>query len=184
LFADYKGLITYNNYSLRDLDRTHLRDLIGKNVSSEDIFEGTILENILVGKPLVTEEDAIKSIQLVGLEDEINKLHEGLNTPVTSGGKGFSETFIQKLILARCLAKAPKLLILNDFFNNFPKNERLKLIQLVTDDKAPWTLLVVSNDPLVMAACERVLYMENGQIVVDGPFEEVIKNQEVIKNIY
>jgi len=184
LFADYKGLITYNNYSLRDLDRTHLRDLIGKNVSSEDIFEGTILENILVGKPLVTEEDAIKSIQNVGLEDEINKLHEGLNTPVTSGGKGFSETFIQKLILARCLAKTPKLLILNDFFNNFPKNERLKLIQLVTDDKAPWTLLVVSNDPLVMAACERVLYMENGQIVVDGPFEDVIKNTEVIKNIY
>jgi ABC-type cobalamin/Fe3+-siderophores transport system ATPase subunit len=102
---------------------------------------------------------------------------------LASGGKGLSETFVQKVILARCLAKKPKLLILNDFFNNFPKNERLKLIQMLTDTNQNWTLITVSNDPLIMAACDRVLYLEKGEILIDGPFEEVIKHESVIENI-
>ncbi len=183
MYVDFQGSVTYNDYSLRDLDRTHLRDHIGKNVSSDDIFEGTLIENILVGKPLANEQTAIDAIKAVGLHDEINQLPLGLNTPILSSGKGFSETFVQKLILSRCIAKTPNLLILNDFFNSFPKNETLRLIQLLTDGSKFWTLIVVSNDPLIMAACDRVIYLQDGEILAEGPIEEVFKNEEVVKNI-
>jgi ABC-type bacteriocin/lantibiotic exporter with double-glycine peptidase domain len=184
IFTDYDGIITYNDHSLRDLDRTHLRDMIGKNVSSDDIFEGTILDNILVGKPLSDENNAIAAIERVGLSDQINSMSEGLQTPMLSSGKGYSETFIQRLTLARCLAKNPKLLILNDFFGNFSKSDRLKLIQMLTDKANEWTLIVVSNDPLIMSACDQVIYLSEGSIVAEGEFESIIKNPHVVENLY
>jgi ABC-type bacteriocin/lantibiotic exporter with double-glycine peptidase domain len=183
LYSDYKGSITFNDYSLRDVDRVHLRNMIGKNVSTEDIFEGTMIENVLVGKPLADESIAIDAIKSVGLDKAINSLPLGLNTPILSGGKGYSETFVQKLILARCIAKDPGLLILNDYFNNFPKNERLQLIQMLTDESRTWTLIVVSNDPLIMAACDRVIFLQKGEILEDGTIEQILQNEEVVKNI-
>lgn len=115
LHTNYEGVATINNYSVRDLDLTHLRNKIGKNISQEDIFDGTILENITVGKPTESMEDVIEAIQRVKLEDEINKLPDGLSTHLVSGGKGLSNTTIHKLILVRCMAKRPALLVLNDF---------------------------------------------------------------------
>lgn len=180
----YEGILTYNDLSLRDLDATYLRDKIGKNVSQEDIFEGTVLENILVGKPTSDISNALDSIQEVGLSKEINLLEEGLHTQVLSSGKGFSSSFVNKLVLARCLAKKPALLILNDFFNNFTKGERLKLIEMLTSEEKSWTLIVVSNDPLVMAACDKVLFLENGEAKAIGSFDELIKKEDILKDIY
>ncbi|NQZ74777.1 MAG: ABC transporter ATP-binding protein [Ekhidna sp.] len=184
IHTNFSGIMTYNNYSLRDLDATYIRDKIGKNVSQEDIFEGTILENILVGKPTSDIKDAIEAIEQVGLTKDINSLGDGLNTLMLSGGKGFSSAFINKLVLARCLAKKPAMLILNDFFNNFTKGERLKLVEMLTSEDKKWTLVVVSNDPLIMAACDEVLFLENGKAKALGPFEELIKQEDILKDIY
>lgn len=184
IHTDYSGIITFNNYSLRDLDRTYLRDNIGKNVSQEDIFEGTILDNILLGKPFGKMENAIQAIEKVGISDIIHQLPDGLNTEVLSGGKGFPSTFIKKLILARCLAKEPRILILNDFFDNSQKHEKLKLIELLVNPENNWSLIIISNDPMIMSACDRVVYMEDGAILEDCSFEELVKNESIAKNIY
>ncbi len=183
MYNSYEGTVTYNKYSLRDVDRVHLRDRIGKNVSTEDIFEGSILDNVLVGKPFIDEKTAIEALEQVGLHKEITGLPEGLHTQILSGGKGYSETFVQKLILARCIAKQPNLLILNDFFISFSKSERLELISKITDESCNWTLILVSNDPLVMASCERVIYMQDGEIIADGSFEDLLKQDEIVKNL-
>lgn len=169
----YKGMITINNYSLRDLDYTNMRDKIAKNVSQEDIFEGSILDNITVGKPQVSVSDAIEAINMVGLSDKVNTLPNGLNTHILSGGKGFSSSFVSKIILARCLVKKPKLMILNDYFHSFQRSEKEKLIGLVMD-MSICTVIAVSNDPAVMSACDRVILMEDGRIKAEGSYNELL----------
>ncbi|MTI38411.1 peptidase domain-containing ABC transporter [Fulvivirga lutimaris] len=183
LNINYEGIVTIDGYSLRDLDLTNLRDRIGKNVSQQDIFEGTIIENILLAKTHASYEDAMWAINMVGIADEINNMPEGLNTPMLSGGKGLANGLVNKIILARCLAKRPKMLVLNDFFTDFLKSERLKLISMLTDKEHKWTLVVVSNDPVIMAACDRVVVMENGEMKKEGKFEELIKSEELSKII-
>jgi ABC-type bacteriocin/lantibiotic exporter with double-glycine peptidase domain len=175
LHAGFDGIVLINNYSMRDLDLTHLRDMISKNISSEDIFDGTILENITLGKTTESADDAIEALREVGASDAINRLPQGLNTHLLSGGKGFSSSMIQKIILARCLAKKPKLLILNDFFNGLKKQEKLDYVRTLFSSEKDWTLVAVSNDPLVMAACNRVVVLDNGSIAMEGPFEELLK---------
>lgn len=174
IYTNYEGLVALNNYSLRDLDLTHLRDKIGKNISQEDIFDGTILENITLGKHMELVQDAMEAIEAVGLRQEILTLPEGLNTHLTSGGKNLSNTSVHKLILARCIAKKPNLVILNDFFNGLKREAKVHLVQCVTDPSRPWTLIAVSNDPLVMQACGRVLVLRDGKIEIDGPYNELL----------
>lgn len=179
IYADFEGAVTINDYSIRDLDLTHLRDKIGKNISQEDLFDGTILDNITVGKPMESVEDAIRALRMVGLSDEINSLPEGLNTHLTSGGKNLSNTTVHKLILARCLAKNPELIILNDFFNGLKRDAKIELINCLVNKQYHWTLLAVSNDPLIMEACDRVIVLNEGEIEAEGTFRELMKDNKI-----
>jgi ABC-type bacteriocin/lantibiotic exporter with double-glycine peptidase domain len=183
IYTGFEGIVTINNYSVRDLDLTHLRDKIGKNISQEDIFDGTILDNITVGKPMESVQDAIDALEQVGLSDEVNRLPEGLNTHLVSGGKGLSNSFVHKLILARCLAKKPSLIILNDFFNGLKRTAKLDLIQCLINKNNRWTLVAVSNDPLIMAACDRVVVLNEGSVEANGKFDELLKEGIINKYI-
>ncbi len=177
MFTDYEGVVTINNYSLRDLDLTHMRDRVAKNISQEDIFDGTILENITLGKPGTTVHDAIQAIEQVGLSDKINALPKGLETHLISGGKGLSKTVIHKIILARCLAKKPKLIVLNDFFTTLSKSDKMELLACVTNSQRLCTVIVVSKDPIIMSACDRIIVMQEGTIRMEGSMEELTNNQ-------
>lgn len=182
MFTDYEGGISVNGYSLRDIDLTHLRDKVSKNISHEDIFDGTLYENILLGKPTRPEE-AIEALRKAGLTEKVSAMPEGLQTKLISGGKGLSNSMAHRIILARCLAKKPELLILNDFFAGLNKADKLNLIQCVIDPNTDWTLVAVSNDPLVMAACDRVIILDKGEIITTGPYEELNSNGIIQKYI-
>lgn len=175
LQGGFTGIVTINNYSIRDLDLTHLRDKIAKNISLDDIFDGTLLENITVGKPTEGIEDAIDAIEKVGLSDFVNSLPEGLNTHILSGGKGFSSSVNQRLILARCIAKKPEMIILNDYFNFMKKSDKVLLIERLVSKENKWTFIVVSNDPLVMASCDRVVVIREGSMLGEGKFDELMQ---------
>jgi ABC-type bacteriocin/lantibiotic exporter with double-glycine peptidase domain len=181
-YTNFEGIVTYNNYSLRDLDLTALRDRISKNISVEDIFDGTLLDNLLLGRPGVNTHDVIEVINKVGLSDFVNSMPLGLDTPLISSGKGLSNSDIQKLILARCLIKKPDLMVLNDFFTSLTKSNKLALMKCVFDEIHPWTIIAISNDPLVMSACDKVVIIENGSITEEGPFELLLK-QGLLKDI-
>jgi ABC-type bacteriocin/lantibiotic exporter with double-glycine peptidase domain len=179
LYTNYEGIVTINHFSLRDLDLTHLRDYVAKNISREDLFDGTILENVTVGKRSETVNDAIAALQNVGILDHVNAMPEGLNTHVLSGGIGLSNSFCCKLILARCLAENPRLLILNDFFQVLTKNEKIEMLSKLNNSDAERTIIFVSNDPLVMSACDRVVVFDSGLVTANGTMEELVKNQQL-----
>ncbi|MCW5910320.1 MAG: ATP-binding cassette domain-containing protein [Cyclobacteriaceae bacterium] len=182
LYTDYEGAVTINGYSLRDIDLTHLRDQVAKNISQEDLFDGTILENITLGRIHTTVHHAIHALEQVGLSDKINSLPKGLDTPIISGGKGLTKTVIHKLILARCLAKRPQLLVLNDFFIPLTKTDKMELLKSITRPQHSWTTIIVSKDPLIMSACDRVIVLNEGQIQHEGTMEELTK-KELLKDL-
>ncbi|MEQ9592338.1 MAG: ATP-binding cassette domain-containing protein [Cyclobacteriaceae bacterium] len=174
LHGDFEGAIKINQYSIRDLDLTNLRDRLAKNISMEDIFEGSVLENITVGKSHVTVQMAIEALEKTGLYDWVNELPEGLNTNLISAGKGLSSSVVLKLILARCIAKQPSLVILNDYFSGLSKKDKIGLMSMLADPKSKWTLIVVSNDPMIMAGCDRTIILKDGQVVAEDTYKELL----------
>ena len=181
LLTDYSGSVAINRFSLRDLDLTHLRNKVAKNISTDDIFDATIYENITIGKPNVNVEDVLRITEEVGLSQYLRALPDGLNTRIISGGKGLSSSTLHRLILSRCLAKKPELMILKDFFSGLSKSDKLDLIRRVINPESSWTLLAVSNDPLVMASCDRVIVLDQGKVVADASYESLMKEDVISK---
>ncbi len=184
LFTEYEGIATINQISVKDLDLVHIRHSIAKNISQEDIFDGTILDNIAVGMSNIHYKEAMDALEIVGLKDMIDGLPEGINTSLSSGGKKFASSVINKLILARCIAKNPKLMILNDFFHNFHKTEKQKIISKLVDPQRKWTIMAVSNDPIVLSACDKVYLMKEGRIINSGTCEELFKDDHFMEVLY
>lgn len=179
IYTDFEGAISINGFSYRDLDLINMRDYVAKNISHEDIFDGTILDNIGVGKPDIRYPEVVEAIELVGLSDFVNRLPDGLHTHITSGGQGLPFSIAQKLILARCIAKKPRMLILNDYFSGFAREEKQRLIQLLSSPERSWTLLTFSNDPIVLEVCQRILVLKEGKVTADGAFR-TLKEQGLI----
>jgi len=182
ILEGYEGVITLNNLSIRDINLNSLRDVVGKYNSKEDIFDGTIFENISMGIARTTIQDVMWAIEQVNLNEWIHSLPNGLNTELIAGGKGVNTSVIKKIILARAIAEKPNLLIATDFLSGYEKTEKLRLINLLLSKQHGWSTLCVSNDPALMSHVDKIILIEKGIVVASGTFEE-LKNNQLFKQI-
>lgn len=178
ILDNYEGVVAFNNISLRDINLNTLRDMVASNFAIDNIFEGTILDNITMGKTSVALDDVIWALEKVGLSDFVNELPNGLQTELIAGAKSWPSSIHVRLTLARCIAERPQLLILNDFFSVLQKDEKRKLLNFLTDRSNPWTLLLISNDPVLMEACDRNIILKEGKVHLQGTFSELKQHPE------
>jgi ABC-type bacteriocin/lantibiotic exporter with double-glycine peptidase domain len=182
VLENFKGIITLNGISMRDVHLATLRDNVDKNVSQEDIFEGSILDNITMGRNYVKYKDVLWAIENLGLSDTLNALPQGLHTEVTAGGKKLSGSAISKITLARCVAARPKLLIVNDYFQFIERREKLEIASFLHDRKNKWSLFCISHDPIMMAAADKIIVLKDGKVAAQGNFDE-LKSEKVFQEI-
>ncbi|GAB4131108.1 MAG: hypothetical protein OHK0045_21280 [Raineya sp.] len=177
-FDNYDGIATINSCSMRDINVYSYRSLTEDNFSEDEIFAGTILDNIAMGKATVKYKDVIWALENVGLYDKINRMPDGLHTELTAGGKELSSVERRKLVLARCIAAKPKLLIINDFLKDFPIALRGKIIDFLMNENNPWTLILVSNDITLLSRCSRIALMKDRTIVEISNYEAMLQNED------
>ncbi len=178
IFTDFEGSISYNDLSIKDIELNSIRDAIERNLATDLIFDGTMLDNIVMGRSGITLSDVQWALKNLRMNENIAELDEGLSSQMIAGGKRFSESFIAKISVARCVVERPKLLMINDIYRELHKSERMSAIAFLTDKSNPWTLLTISSDPMIMAACDRVVVLNEGEIVMDGNYRDLIKNPD------
>lgn len=181
MLSQYSGTITYNSLSLRDLNLSSLRDKVAKNVSEEDIFDGNVLENIGMGRPGISYDDVIWALKSLNLLDYVNALPEGLMTQLVAGGKSLPTSVAVRLILARCVAEKPQLLIISVSLHLLDKREKIQTMEFLTDPANPWTLLCLSNDPVVMSYCDQVAVMQSGKILCQGSYSDLLTDSRFVE---
>ncbi|MFN3405748.1 MAG: peptidase domain-containing ABC transporter [Cytophagaceae bacterium] len=179
--TSYEGNVSYNKISLREINKYSLVNMIGDNISQEDLFDGTILENITLGRNIKLE-DVLWAVDCLNLNDFVATQKSGLNTKITGGTQGISESIAKRLIVARSIVTRPKMLVLED--NNFglERAEKIKLTKMITSKENPWTVIMVSNDPDIMSMCNTTIVMKDGAIVCKGRYDE-IKNEDVFQTL-
>jgi ABC-type bacteriocin/lantibiotic exporter with double-glycine peptidase domain len=176
LLESYQGQVSYDGYSLRDLNIASLRDQVGDNLSSQDIFDGTIEENIALGKPGITPESIMWALRVVGLSDFIHNLPQGLRTPLVAGGTQLPLTVIKKIILARTLAEKPRLMVFDDFFLNMGNTFIEQLDSFLYDKSVnPSTMITITSNPAILSRCDKVVVFEAGQVVQAGTYKSLLE---------
>lgn len=176
LFSEFEGSLTFNKIPIQNIDAVSLRAHVGDHVPlQEDIFQGTIYENISLGHDDVELADVIRAVEQVGLDDFVKKLPGGYDTQLLPGGKNLPRSVVAKIILARSFASRPRLLAIEEPFKFLDFEEQVRLANALTDPERKWTVVVVSNDPMLASKCDRVVVMKDGKIIEEGPFEDIEK---------
>ncbi|RMF00358.1 MAG: ATP-binding cassette domain-containing protein, partial [Bacteroidetes bacterium] len=173
MLTRYEGTVSYNGVPAQNFNLVSLRSFIGDHGSQEDIFQGTLWENICLGHEDVNFNQIVWAVEQVGLSDFVQSLPQGYNTLLVPGGRNLPQSVKTKIILARGIVSQPRMLALEEFLNNLQPSDRERMADMLTARSQPWTLLAVSNDPLLAARCERIILMKDGAIIAQGPYEEL-----------
>ena len=182
LYESYTGVLAYNDIPAANYDPVALRSYIGDCLSQKILFRGTLRENLSMGKEHVSVEDILWATDRMGLTDFVQSLPKGLDTMILPEGPQFPQTIVRKLILARCIAKRPQMLVMEDFLSTLNREERIRLAEFLTSDEIP-TFIVASNDPVVASRCDKVVVMQQGTIIETGTYEE-IRQRPYARNIF
>ncbi len=173
LYQNFDGTISYNNIPLSNLNIENLRTYIGDSLDEEDLFYGTLYENISLGRRGVSLQKVMQIANRVYLADYIHNLPDGLNTMINPKGKNLSDSAKSKIILARSLACETRLLLVTDHLNRLDTVEYEKILNFIMSRENNWTLLAISNQSEVAAKCDRVIVMKDGNVLEQGPFNQI-----------
>jgi ABC-type bacteriocin/lantibiotic exporter with double-glycine peptidase domain len=173
LFTQHRGLINYNDFPRRNLNLHSLRNYIGDFCADEDIFQGSIVDNITLGRKDITLDELGRISERIGLANYARRLPNGYLTDLLPGGQNVPRHIRTKVMLARSVVGKPRLLAIEDYFDRLEEKERIQIMEFLTEAERNWTLIVASNDPLVASFCQRVIVMQEGRIVAEGDFESI-----------
>jgi ABC-type bacteriocin/lantibiotic exporter with double-glycine peptidase domain len=165
------GTLLFNDLPVQNLNLRSIRRHIGDLSSQEDIFKGSILENINLGRPNIDIKSVLEACNETGLTDFIRDQPQGLDTEMYPGGKNTPGNVITKLLVTRAILGSPKMLALEKPLGNLVLKDRIRIATLLTSKARQWTLICATEDPIMASLCDRILVLKEGEIVFDGTYE-------------
>lgn len=178
-YKNFSGTLLINNIPVTNYRLQSLREQTGILFNQQDIFEGTLLENITMGWPDISGQHILEVAEKIGLKKHFSGLPQGFNTPLDPAGKKMPQKIIQKILLLRALINNPRLVLLEEPFNGIEEEIQHQIIDYLLHQTPHQTLLVISNDQAFAAQCDKVIFMQDGAIKAMGNWSSV---QSSIKN--
>lgn len=173
LYAPSSGFIAYNDLPQGNLKLTTLRNVIGDCLREELLFDGSVYDNIKMGREKATFENIKWAIKNIGLEEHIKRLPKGYDTLIDSRGQKFSKGVIDKILLARAIADKPRLLLIKDAFGAISPDERNRIINFLTHKDRCWTLVLASSNESLAPKMEKIIILKEGKIEKIGSYNSV-----------
>jgi ABC-type bacteriocin/lantibiotic exporter with double-glycine peptidase domain len=175
LLQEFSGSLLYNGIPAGNINMADLREHIGDLSSQEDIFKGTILENITLDRD-ITLAKVLEVIESLGLNDYLQTLPKGLYTQLLPSGNGIPGSIVTKILLARAVVCKPSLLILEYPLFKLIGEDRTKISDFLTKPSQNWTLLCVTENADLAARCDKVVVLKDGNIEMIASYTEVRKS--------
>ena len=179
-YNDFEGTILIDNLPITNYQLDSLRKQTGILLSTQDIFLGTLLENINMGCDDISAKDILLMADKTGLKTFMAELKDGLNTQLDPVGKSLSRNIIQKILLLRALVNNPRLVLLEDPLEGLNDPIRQKVINYLITETKGQTIVISSNDENIAAKCGKVIFLKNGEVAAVGSWDEI---KPLIKNL-
>ena len=174
LFKASDGLVMYDGVDIKQLHTDDLSRSIGIVLQDVQLFSGSIRENITMGRQDIDQGDLINAGKLSGLDDFVSKIPGGYDLQLSDGGKGLSGGQRQSIALARAIVHKPSHFILDEPTSAMDMNAENIFISQMSSIMQDTTMLIVTHRMPLLNLVDRIIVMNEGQIVEDGPKEEII----------
>lgn len=169
-----EGELTLDGIRLSHIDPADVRRDVSFLSQNARLFHGTIRENLLMAKPLASDQDLIDVLEMSGAIDFIRKLPDGLDHVMLEGGTGLSGGQKQALLLARSFLRQPNILLLDEPTASLDEASEKRIIQSLATLTRDKTMLIATHRMALLSLVERIIVVDNGQIVMDGKKDKVL----------
>lgn len=139
------------------------------------LFQGDVYSNITISAPWLSLDDAWDAAEIAGIADDIAEMPMGMNTIISEGSGGVSGGQKQRLVIARAVAPKPKVLIFDEATSALDNITQKKVSEAL--DQLHCTRIVIAHRLSTIMHCDRILFLDQGKIVEDGTYEELIAKQ-------
>ncbi len=178
------GEIRIAGRDVKSYDKETLRDMVGIVMQKAVLFQGTIRENLLWGKPDAKDGELWQALGTAQAKEIVEGRAAGLSEKVEQGGHNLSGGQRQRLAIARTLVKQPEILILDDSASalDYATESRLRKAVAALDPKP--TVFIVSQRAASILYADQIIVLDEGKIVGTGTHEELLQSCPVYQEIY
>ncbi|MBR0514099.1 MAG: NHLP bacteriocin export ABC transporter permease/ATPase subunit [Clostridia bacterium] len=167
-----RGAVYYDRHDLSKIDPRSLRRQIGVVIQNGQLFHGDIYSNITISAPHLTLAEAWEAAEIAGLAQDIREMPMGMQTIITEGQGGISGGQKQRLMIARAVAPKPRILIFDEATSALDNKTQKQVSEAL--DGLKCTRIVIAHRLSTIQNCDRILVMDQGAIVEEGKYEELI----------
>ena len=184
LYDVSSGSLKVGGLDVRSYDIETIRDEVSVVLQNNVLFSGTILENLRWGDKEATREECIRACKLACADEFIDKMPDGYETYIEQGGTNVSGGQKQRLCIARALLKKPKILILDDSTSAVDTATDARIRRAFREEIPDTTKLIIAQRISSVQDADRILVLEHGEINGFGTHEELLKDNEIYRDVY
>lgn len=184
LYDASKGVVKVGGIDVRDYEIHSLRDAVAVVLQKNELFSGSILDNLRWGNENATEEECRKACEIACADEFISRMPDGYNTHIEQGGNNVSGGQKQRLCIARALLKKPKILILDDSTSAVDTATDLKIRTGFSEELPDMTKIIIAQRISSVQSADRIIVMDNGRINGFDTHENLLKNNTIYRDVY
>ncbi len=175
LYQPAEGSILLDGTELKQIDPVDLRRSIGYVSQDTRLFSGTLRENVALGMPWADDKAILEALNMAGLGEFVGRHPLGLDLPISEGGSGLSGGQTKAVAIARALLPHPRILLLDEPTGAMDHTTEQAFIRSFKEFIEGCTVVVVTHKPSMVNLAQRVIVFDQGQVVANGPRDEVLK---------
>lgn len=178
------GAVFVGGKDVRDYDVETLRNQVAVVLQKNELFSGTIKENLRWGNENATDEQIIHACELAQADDFIKAFPDGYDTMIEQGGTNVSGGQKQRLCIARALLKNPKILILDDSTSAVDTKTDMLIRKAFAEEIPATTKLIIAQRISSVEHADKIIVLDDGNINGVGNHKELLENNEIYKEVY
>jgi ATP-binding cassette, subfamily C, bacterial LapB len=175
LYPPEDGLIMVDGTDIRQLDPVSLRRHIGAAMQESVLLTGSVRENIVLGRPEVDDAELIRVAQISGTHQFMGQIANGYDLMLADRGEGLSGGQRQAIAIARMLAGKPAIAIMDEPSSAMDAQTEAGLITRLQSELQGRTLVLITHRPPLLQLVQRIILIDKGRVVADGPRDAVLK---------